>query len=90
MEREQGSSPAKLAANRSNALQSTGPRTPAGKARSSKNALRHGVYSVLPVVPGLEWNEDWDTHRAGILKSLAPEAPLRKRWRSGWPCACGG
>jgi hypothetical protein len=76
MEREQGSSPAKLAANRSNALQSTGPRTPAGKARSSKNALRHGVYSVLPVVPGLEWNEDWETHRAGILKSLAPEGTL--------------
>jgi hypothetical protein len=76
MEREQGSSPAKLAANRSNALRSTGPRTPAGKARSSKNALRHGVYSALPVIPGLEWREDWDTHRLGIFKSLVPEGGL--------------
>jgi hypothetical protein len=75
---EQSSSPAKLAANRSNALRSTGPRTSAGKTRSSKNALRHGVYSVLPVVPGLEESEDWATHRAGILKSLAPEGTLEE------------
>src|SRR5579871_5074741 len=33
----------KLAANRSNARASTGPRTAAGKARSSRNALRHGL-----------------------------------------------
>ena len=78
MEQERNSSPAKIEANRRNALRSTGPITPLGKARSSKNALRHGVYSVLPVVPGLEWREDWDTHRAGILKSLAPEGTLEE------------
>jgi len=49
-----------------------------GKARSSKNALRHGVYSVMPVVAGLEWSEDWETHRAGILRSLAPEGTLEE------------
>src|SRR5262245_57239032 len=75
---EQSSSPAKLAANRSNARRSTGPRTSAGKTRSSKNALCHGVYSTLPVVAGLEWNEDWETHRAGILESLAPEGTLEE------------
>lgn len=37
------SSRAKIAANRSNALRSTGPRTAAGKKSSSKNALRHGL-----------------------------------------------
>lgn len=37
------SSHAKIAANRSNALRSTGPRTAAGKNSSSKNALRHGL-----------------------------------------------
>jgi hypothetical protein len=78
MQQEHGSSPAKIEASRRNALRSTGPTTPEGKARSSKNALRHGVYSALPVVPGLEWNEDWVTHRAGILKSLAPEGTLEE------------
>ena len=33
----------KAAANRANAKRSTGPRTAAGKARSSLNALRHGI-----------------------------------------------
>ncbi|HET7842083.1 MAG TPA: hypothetical protein VFM21_10780, partial [Terriglobia bacterium] len=35
----------KIAANRSNALKSTGPRTPAGKARSRLNALKHGRFA---------------------------------------------
>jgi len=35
-------SPARLAANRRNALKSTGPRTAAGKSRSSLNGLRQG------------------------------------------------
>ena len=36
-------SQAKIAANRRNALKSTGPRTKFGKFRSSKNALKHGL-----------------------------------------------
>jgi hypothetical protein len=59
------------AANGRNATLSTGPKTKNGKARSSKNALRHGLRSDLPVLPG-ERAEDWQAHRDGILQSLAP------------------
>ncbi len=39
--------PSSLAARRSNALKSTGPRTRRGKARVCLNALKHGRYAVL-------------------------------------------
>jgi hypothetical protein len=39
-------SPAKLAANRSNGRKSRGPRTAAGKSRSSRNASRHGLAAI--------------------------------------------
>ena len=38
-------SAAKLDANRRNALKSTGPKTEAGRARSSRNAETHGLTS---------------------------------------------
>jgi hypothetical protein len=37
---------ARLAANRSNARKSRGPRTAAGKTRAARNALRHGLYAI--------------------------------------------
>jgi hypothetical protein len=39
----------RLSANRQNAAKSTGPRTGAGKIRSSRNALRHGLATSLLV-----------------------------------------
>ncbi len=47
------SSPARLAANRQNALKSTGPKTPEGKAASRLNAFQHGLASAGDLVgPG--------------------------------------
>jgi hypothetical protein len=46
-----------------------GPKTPQGKARSSRNAMRFGIHSPAPLIPG-ESAEEWDKHRAGMLASL--------------------
>jgi hypothetical protein len=42
----------KAHANRRNALKSTGPKTPEGKAAVRLNALRHGLLSKEPLLPG--------------------------------------
>jgi hypothetical protein len=46
-----------------------GPKTPRGKARSSRNPTRFGVHSVDPVIPG-ERPEDRQAHDAGVLASV--------------------
>src|SRR6266542_1645001 len=43
--------PVKTAANRQNALQSTGPRTLEGQAIAAKNALKHGLLSQEVLLP---------------------------------------
>ena len=53
-----------------------GPKTKSGKEIVRWNAVRHGVLSTSPVIPGLEREEDWEAHRAGLLASLAPDASL--------------
>ncbi len=42
---------AQLEANRRNALKSTGPKTEAGKLASSRNAIKHGVFSTTNLMP---------------------------------------
>ena len=53
-----------------------GPATPGGKKIARWNAARHGIRSPAPVVPGIEAQEDWERHLAGVLESLAPEGHL--------------
>jgi hypothetical protein len=45
--------PARLAANRRNALRSTGPKSPAGKRRAARNALKHGLAVPVRADPSL-------------------------------------
>ena len=48
-----------IAANRANAKRSTGPKTAAGKLRSSRNAFRHGLSGPLPSDPATSASLDW-------------------------------
>ena len=63
--------PAQIAANRRNALKSTGPRTAAGKSASSRNALRHGLVARAAVIRG-EDPADFARFRAELRQALAP------------------
>ena len=56
-----------IAANRANALRSTGPKTAAGRARSSRNALRHGL--SLPV----EMDAAEEVRHRALVAALAGE-----------------
>jgi hypothetical protein len=62
---------AKIEANQRNGQLSAGPRTPEGKAIVSRNAIKHGIFAVVPVLPG-ECPDLWEAHRAGVVESLAP------------------
>jgi hypothetical protein len=61
-----------IAANRANAEKSTGPRTAAGRAKSSRNSYRHGL--SLPMQPDPQAVE---TLAKAIAGEIAGEAPLR-------------
>src|SRR5262252_3851847 len=61
-----------IEANRRNALKSTGPKSDEGKAKSSMNALRHGLTAGQAVLPH-ENEDDYEKLREGMLASYAPE-----------------
>jgi hypothetical protein len=69
---------AQTEANRRNAQRSTGPRSISGKARSARNATRHGCLSAAVVIPG-EVASDWEVHLDGVIASLAPVGALEAR-----------
>jgi len=87
----------KAEANRRNALKSTGPKTPEGKAAVRYNAMRHGLLSTDLLLPG----EDEATLKelsdhlrdqlqpAGELERLLVDRIISSAWRlrrlaAGW------
>jgi hypothetical protein len=81
-----------IEANRANALQSSGPRTAAGKVATRRNALKHGARAQGdPVIPELdECKEDLDLLRVEFWRDLQPcgqleaalvEQIVDNRWR---------
>ncbi len=62
---------AQINANRINAQESTGPRTPEGKATVAHNAIRHGLLAREVVIQGEDPGE-FALYREGLLAELAP------------------
>ena len=69
---------AQIQANRENAKKSTGPRTPEGKARVSKNALKHGLLAQDSVIPG-EDPAEFDRHLTTYQDTYLPETASKKK-----------
>ena len=69
---------AKAETNKKNALRSTGPKTPAGKAKVSTNAVKHGAYSEALFML-LEKEEDFQALKAGMEETLKPTGPMETR-----------
>ncbi len=71
----------RLAANRANSLKSTGPRTAEGKARSSLNALRHGITGQVSILT----EEDRAAHDRfcqELMDDLEPHGSLELQFAS--------
>ncbi|MCX6629889.1 MAG: hypothetical protein NTW28_19905 [Candidatus Solibacter sp.] len=62
----------RLAANRANAAQSTGPRSPGGKARSAQNSRKHGFTASTFAVVRLEDIEDVARLRQDLIACYQP------------------
>jgi hypothetical protein len=67
-----------MLANRQNALQSTGPRSAAGKGVSSQNATRHGLRAENTIIPG-EDPAEFDQFRNQLFEEFAPIGVLESR-----------
>ena len=70
-------SPARAAASRANGAKSRGPKTPEGKARSARNALKHGMRAQQCIVLPGERASAFEAFEAALLADLAPQGPLQ-------------
>lgn len=67
-----------IAANRRNAERSTGPKSDLGKLRSSKNAIKHGIYSQTTVLFNEE-QEEYDEHLQDFIARFEPQDRVELR-----------
>lgn len=67
-----------IEANRRNALMSTGPRSLAGKAKSSQNAVKHGLTATRGLLPG-ESEEEFRQVRGAMFATMSPEGALESQ-----------
>ncbi len=93
MSRTKPTSAKQIAANRRNAVKSTGPRTAQGRAVSKMNALKHGILSKQVLVKGLHLQEDdkelealhrrfWEELQpAGPLEEMLVDQIVTAQWR---------
>jgi hypothetical protein len=65
-------------ANRRNAIKSTGPTTPEGKERSSRNAVRHGL-TAETVIAMLECSDDYEAFEAAIISDYDGETAVERQ-----------
>ena len=63
---------AQISANRRNAQNSTGPKTPEGKARSARNAEKHGLTSRWTAITG-EFDDDFTDLLASYEERFNPQ-----------------
>ena len=66
---------AQITANRRNAHQSTGPKTPKGKTTVSQNAVKHGLTAQKTPIPG-ENRADFALYHYEMLEELNPLSPM--------------
>ena len=65
---------AQILANHANCQRSTGPKTPEGKAKSSRNAIRHGLLSTIIPIDAPGYRE----LLVGLYTSLKPQDELQR------------
>jgi hypothetical protein len=68
---------ARAEASRRNGARSRGPKTEAGKSRSARNALRHGMRALNYVVLPDEDAVEFQALEAALVEELAPEGALQ-------------
>jgi hypothetical protein len=72
-----GAASARAAASRANGAESRGPRTAAGKARSSQNALRHGLCAKKHLLLPDDSRAQFAALETALIEDLAPEGALQ-------------
>ena len=82
-------SPAQIEAARRNGARSRGPVTAEGKARSSRNALKHGLAALEHFVLEDEAPSELEELAARLMAEIDPESEIEARLVSAWRSRSG-